>query len=68
MRRRDDKETNDSPHSMDASTWLADAAINGLPPQLDDQAFQLVGVPNRFGIPSPFFELQVVERLSSLAI
>jgi hypothetical protein len=44
---------------VDAPTWLADPANNGLPPQLDGQAFQLVGVPNRFGIPSPFFELHV---------
>src|SRR5262245_3916763 len=44
---------------VDAATWLADPANNGLPPQLDGQAFQLVGAPNRFGIPSPFFELHV---------
>jgi len=44
---------------VDAPTWLADPANNGLPPQLDGQAFQLVGVPNRYGIPSPFFELHV---------
>ena len=44
---------------VDAPTWLADPANGGLPPQLDGQAFQLVGVPNRFGIPSPFFELHV---------
>lgn len=44
---------------VDAPTWLADPANQGLPPQLDGQAFQLVGVPNRFGIPSPFFELHV---------
>ncbi len=44
---------------VDAPTWLADPANGGLPPQLDGQTFQLVGVPNRFGIPSPFFELHV---------
>src|SRR5262245_13939703 len=44
---------------VDAPTWLANPANEGLPPQLDGQAFQLVGVPNRFGIPSPFFELHV---------
>ncbi len=44
---------------VDAPTWLANPENNGLPPQLDGQAFQLVGVPNRFGIPSPFFELHV---------
>jgi hypothetical protein len=44
---------------VDAATWLADPENNGLPPQLDGQAFQLVGVPNRFAIPSPFFELHV---------
>src|SRR5262245_1106467 len=44
---------------VDAPTWLEDPANHGLPPQLDGQAFQLVGVPNRFGIPSPFFELHV---------
>ena len=44
---------------VDAPTWLADPAHEGLPPQLDGQAFQLVGIPNRFGIPSPFFELHV---------
>ncbi len=44
---------------VDAPTWLANPDNKGLPPQLDGQAFQLVGVPNRFGIPSPFFELHV---------
>jgi hypothetical protein len=44
---------------VDAPTWLADASHKGAPPQLEGQAFQLVGVPNRFGIPSPFFELHV---------
>jgi hypothetical protein len=44
---------------VDAPTWLADKSHNGLPPQLEGQAFQLVGTPNRYGIPSPFFELHV---------
>jgi hypothetical protein len=44
---------------VDAPTWLADPENKGLPPQLDGQAFQLVGTPNRYGIPSPFFELHV---------
>ena len=44
---------------VDAPTWLADAHNGGLPPQLEGQGFQLIGVPNRFGIPSPFFELHV---------
>lgn len=44
---------------VDAPTWLADPENKGLPPQLDGQAFQLIGVPNRFGLPSPFFELHV---------
>jgi hypothetical protein len=44
---------------VDAPTWLADKDHNGLPPQLEGQAFQLIGTPNRFGIPSPFFELHV---------
>ena len=42
---------------VDAPTWLSEH--DNTPPQLDGQAFQLVGVPNRFGIPSPFFELHV---------
>lgn len=41
---------------VDAATWLAG---NPLPPQLEGQAFQLVGTPNRYGIPSAFFELHV---------
>jgi hypothetical protein len=44
---------------VDAPTWLSNPDNGGLPPQLDGQAFQLVGVPNRYGIPSPFFELHV---------
>ena len=44
---------------VDAPTWLADKSHQGLPPQLEGQAFQLVGTPNRYGIPSPFFELHV---------
>jgi hypothetical protein len=40
----------------DAATWLA--AHDNTPPQLEGQAFQLVGSPNRFGL-NPFFELHV---------
>ena len=42
---------------VDAPTWLAEH--DNTPPQLEGQAFQLVGTPNRYGIPSPFFELHV---------
>ncbi len=41
---------------VDAQTWLT--AHNGAPPQLEGQAFQLVGSPNRYALP-PFFELHV---------
>ncbi len=41
---------------VDAATWLA--AHNGAPPMLEDQAFQFVNSPNRYGIPA-FFELHV---------
>jgi hypothetical protein len=41
---------------VDAQTWL-DAHEN-TPPQLEGQAFQLVGSPNRYGL-APFFELHV---------
>lgn len=41
---------------VDAKTWLKNN--NNVPPQLDGQAFQLVGAPNRFGL-DPFFELHV---------
>lgn len=44
---------------VDAATWLGNADNKGLPPQLEGQGFQLVGTPNRFGIPAPFFELHV---------
>jgi len=44
---------------VDAATWLGDPKNGGLPPQLEGQGFQLVGTPNRFGIPAPFFELHV---------
>jgi hypothetical protein len=44
---------------VDAATWLADPKNGGLPPQLEGQGFQLIGTPNRFGIPAPFFELHV---------
>jgi hypothetical protein len=40
---------------VDAATWLAH---HPAPPQLEGQAFQLVGSPNRYGLP-PFFELHV---------
>ena len=42
---------------VDAPSWLANH--QGVPPMLEGQAFQLVGAPNRFGIPNPFFELHV---------
>jgi hypothetical protein len=41
---------------VDSQTWLKNN--NNVPPQLDGQAFQLVGSPNRFGL-DPFFELHV---------
>lgn len=41
---------------VDAATWLKNN--DNVPPQLDDQAFQLVASPNRFGL-DPFFELHV---------
>jgi hypothetical protein len=41
---------------VDSATWLKNN--NNIPPQLDGQAFQLVGAPNRFGL-NPFFELHV---------
>lgn len=40
---------------VDAATWLAS---HPAPPMLEGQAFQLVGSPNRYGLPS-FFELHV---------
>jgi hypothetical protein len=40
---------------VDAATWLGH---HPAPPQLEGQAFQLVGSPNRYGLP-PFFELHV---------
>jgi hypothetical protein len=40
---------------VDAATWLVS---HHTPPQLEGQAFQFVGSPNRFGIPA-FFELHV---------
>jgi len=42
---------------VDAATWLANN--NNTPPVLEGQSFQLVGIPNRFNIPAPFFELHV---------
>jgi len=40
---------------VDYTTWLA---THDAPPMLEGQAFQIVGSPNRFGLPS-FFELHV---------
>ncbi len=40
---------------VDAKKWLAKSKT---PPQLEGQAFQYVGSPNRYGIPA-FFELHV---------
>lgn len=40
---------------VDSATWLAN---HPAPPMLEGQAFQLVGSPNRYGLP-PFFELHV---------
>lgn len=40
---------------VDAAAWLGS---HPAPPQLEGQAFQFVGAPNRYGIP-PFFELHV---------
>jgi hypothetical protein len=40
---------------VDSATWLA---RHPMPPMLEGQAFQLVGSPNRYGLP-PFFELHV---------
>ena len=42
---------------VDAASWLANH--HNTPPMLEGQAFQLVGAPNRYGIPNPFFELHV---------
>ena len=42
---------------VDAATWLANNS--NTPPVLDGQVFQLVGIPNRYNIPAPFFELHV---------
>ena len=41
---------------VDAATWLAS---HPSAPVLEGQSFQLVGAPNRYGIPAPFFELHV---------
>lgn len=40
---------------VDAATW---SSKNPAPPMLEGQGFQLVGSPNRYGLP-PFFELHV---------
>lgn len=40
---------------VDSATWLKN---HSAPPVLEGQSFQLVGSPNRYGLP-PFFELHV---------
>ena len=40
---------------VDAAAWMAH---HDAPPMLEGQAFQLVGSPNRYGLPA-FFELHV---------
>ena len=40
---------------VDAATWMSK---HNAPPMLENQAFQLVGSPNRYGLPA-FFELHV---------
>ena len=42
---------------VDAATWLAHN--DNTPPVLEGQSFNLVGIPNRYNIPAPFFELHV---------
>jgi hypothetical protein len=42
---------------VDAATWLSNNS--NTPPVLEGQSFQLVGTPNRYNIPAPFFELHV---------
>jgi hypothetical protein len=42
---------------VDAATYLANHS--NTPPVLDGQTFNLIGIPNRYGIPAPFFELHV---------
>jgi hypothetical protein len=42
---------------VDSETYLKNH--NNTPPVLEGQTFQLVGIPNRFNIPAPFFELHV---------
>jgi hypothetical protein len=41
---------------VDAASWLAN---HNNAPVLEGQSFQLVGTPNRYAIPAPFFELHV---------
>jgi hypothetical protein len=43
---------------VDAQTWLSVPEHDNQPPQLEGQAFQFVGSPNRYAIPA-FFELHV---------
>lgn len=42
---------------VDSATWLA--GHDNTPPVLEGQTFQLIGIPNRYNIPAPFFELHV---------
>jgi len=42
---------------VDAATWLA--GHDNTPPVLEGQTFLLIGIPNRYNIPAPFFELHV---------
>jgi len=41
---------------VDSATWLKTHAG---PPVLEGQSFLLIDIPNRYGIPAPFFELHV---------
>jgi hypothetical protein len=41
---------------VDMATWLQN---NSGPPVLEGQVFTLVGTPNRYAVPAPFFELHV---------
>ncbi len=42
----------------DYATWMAYKDHKGMPPMLEGQAFQFIGSPNRYGLPS-LFELHV---------
>jgi hypothetical protein len=41
---------------VDSATWLK---THDGPPVLEGQSFLIVGIPNRYNIPAPFFELHV---------